>query len=129
MNNLRRHRWNGTTAIFAAVMLFFQLALGGFALGTAAAAAPTLDIFGNPLCITGFHASQDENDRDHSALPDCCTPGCSMFAPVKGLHREQSALANPLARPDIRPTIAHSGFAIELDDHDPGNPRAPPFIF
>ncbi|MCO6389595.1 hypothetical protein GTW25_00935 [Aliihoeflea aestuarii] len=126
MNNLRRHRWNGGTAIFSAAMLFFQLVLGGFALGTAAAATPTLDIFGNPLCITGTHAPNGEDGREHSGLPHCCTPGCSMFAPFKSVDREGSAFTNPLALQAELSVPARVGIAALLEDHDPGNPRAPP---
>lgn len=130
MGNLRRHRWNDRVAILATVMLFFQIAVGGFALGSAAAASPTLDIFGNPLCITGVTHSETAGDtRDHAGLPDCCTPGCSMFAPVTGPDRDRCALFNPLGQREVLPVATHAVIAICADDHDPARPRAPPSMF
>lgn len=127
VGNLRRHRWNDRVAILAAVMLFFQIVVGGFALGSAAAASPTLDIFGNPLCITGVTHSQTGDDtRDHSGLPDCCTPGCSMFAPVTSPDRDRYALVNPLDLREALPVATHVAISIHADDHDPASPRAPP---
>lgn len=118
--------WRNKTAIIAAAILFVQLILGGFALGTAAAGQPMLDAYGNPLCITSGHASDDGDGMPHSALPDCCTPGCSMFAPATHSDREFVALANPLSASCEAGAAVVFTNEITSTDHDPGNPRAPP---
>ncbi|MHB2267314.1 hypothetical protein [Aliihoeflea sp. PC F10.4] len=114
------------TAIFAAFMLFVQLLVGGFALGTAAAAPPMLDIFGNPLCITSADHDGDEDGKGHTGLPDCCAPGCTMFAPVKSADRAPLALSNPLEAPVACRPMAVAIVGPADAEHEPGNPRAPP---
>lgn len=118
--------WCRSTAAFAALMLLVQLFVGGFAVGGAAADSPMLDAFGNPLCITNSDAQSGDEERSHTGLPDCCAPGCSMFAPATSADRAPMALSNPLEGrtgpaivPDVAPVAASP-------DHDPGNPRAPP---
>lgn len=118
-----RHR---STAIFAALMLAVQLLAGGFAVGAAAAGSPMLDAFGNPLCITSSDVPDAGDQNGHSGLPDCCTPGCSMFAPAAGPDRAPAALSNPLDGPTSIVIGTSVSPVATLPDHDPGNPRAPP---
>ncbi|MDF1598617.1 hypothetical protein PZ895_02355 [Mesorhizobium sp. YIM 152430] len=113
-------------ALVAAYMLVLQALFGSFASGAAAGTA-ILDDFGNPLCITSHVPGPSGGEgRDHSGLPDCCAPGCSMFAPVTLGDREPHALSNPLtvsfAVAIAAPTIVAAGKA----GREPGNPRAPP---
>lgn len=110
-------------ALVAGYMLVLQALLGAFALGTAAA-APMLDVFGNPLCVTGDSLP---GERDHTALPDCCVTACGMFAPATPDDSSARSLANPLAQaattlPRPEPDACRA-FALE---RGPGNPRAPP---
>ena len=118
-----RHR---STAIFAALMLAVQLLAGGFAVGAAAAGSPMLDAFGNPLCITGMNQDGDNPATDHSEMLDCCTFGCGVSS---------AALAAPsgagiaLLPPPVRVDAlwgARKAVDIQIADHDPGSPRAPP---
>lgn len=118
--------WGRRTAIFAAFILFVQLLVGGFALGTAAAAPPMLDIFGNPLCITSGDHADGEDGKGHTGLPDCCAPGCTMFSSVKSADRAPLALSNPLEAPVLTGLVAVIVFGVPAAEHDPGNPRAPP---
>ncbi len=112
-------------ALVAAYMLVLQALFGAFAAG-ASAGVPMLDDFGNPLCITSHEPAPAGEGRDHSGMPDCCAPGCSMFAPATAGDREPNALSNPLrvayAIRSAMPTI------VAVDDiaRRPGNPRAPP---
>jgi hypothetical protein len=114
-------------ALVAAYMLVLQALFGSFA-AAHAAATPLLDDFGNPLCITSHAPGHSGGDgRDHSGLPDCCAPGCGMFAPVTLGDREPHALSNPL-------TVAYAvaiaaSVSVAADDIAcrPGSPRAPPF--
>lgn len=118
--------WGKGVALVAAYMLVLQALFGAFAVGASAGAA-MLDEFGNPLCITShLPAPAGGEGRDHSGMPDCCAPGCSMFAPVTSGDREPHALSNPLR-------VLQASFAatppIVAADHvatRPGNPRAPP---
>lgn len=114
-------------ALVAAYMLVLQAMLGAFAMG-AATASPMLDAFGNPLCITSTDAAvQSDGGRDHGTLPDCCGSACGMLAPLTVEDRTPHSLFNPIA------PVQHVEFARDAavyppaPDHDPGNPRAPPF--
>lgn len=118
-----RHR---STAIFAALMLAVQLLAGGFAAGTAAAGSPMLDAFGNPLCITSSDVPDAGDQNSHTGLPDCCTPGCSMFAPAAGPDRAPLSLANPLRTVAKQAFVPHAEPPLGLADHELGHPRAPP---
>lgn len=124
-----RHRgrisWGLRTALVAACILVLQGLAGAFATG-AAAGSSTLDAFGNPLCVAGMDAGAMQGDRDHPALPGCCTGACGMFAlPDAGGPAPQS-LSNPL------PLVAGAGTTRDVaafrpaPGHDPGSPRAPP---
>lgn len=109
-------------------MLVLQALIGGFAAGSAAANPPMLDIFGNPLCINDHVSVESGADRNtHTALPDCCTTACSLFAPITTEDRAAHSLANPLAAGRAQPqppvvAVARDG----MPDHPPGRPRAPP---
>jgi hypothetical protein len=114
-------------ALVASYVLVLQVLVGAFALG-AAAAAPMLDVFGNPICITSTASVETDTDRStHSAIPDCCSVACSMFAPVTADARAPHWLSNPRVPATLHRTAP--SYAVAPDepfDHQPGNPRAPP---
>ncbi|MEO9336143.1 hypothetical protein ABFT80_01730 [Mesorhizobium sp. SB112] len=109
-------------ALVAAYVLVLQSTFGALALGTAPGAM-TLDVFGNPLCITS--SDQQGSDIDH-VMPNCCVLGCSMFAPVSSAPPETASLRHEwtgsfaILLPLAASVIARS------PEHDPGSPRAPP---
>src|SRR5690554_6635291 len=110
-------------------MLVLQAVLGSLMLG-AAAGSPTLDSYGNPLCITSVDTSTEvDGGRDHGARPDCCGSMCGMAAPLIAEDRTPHSLANPLA------FALQVEFALEevahlpATDRNQGNPRAPPATF
>lgn len=105
-------------------MLVVQAMLAAFAVG-AAAAAPMLDAFGNPLCIAGMAAS-GTGDSPDSALPGCCTGACGMVAPLAPASPAARSLANPLAFSIDAPRGSMRAAPPAAEDHDPGSPRAPP---
>lgn len=114
-------------ALVAASMLVLQALLGAFALGTAAA-SPMLDAFGNTLCITSTDAAEHGSHKgEHTALPDCCTVACGMFAFATADDRSPNSVSNPLvpalalAMPAFHVTLPARGV-----DYPPANPRAPP---
>lgn len=122
---LRRSGLSTGVTFVAAYMLVLQALLGAFAMG-AASASPMLDAFGHPLCITSGDQGDIGTGKDHTGLPDCCAPGCAMFAPITADDREPHALDNPLSVSFeisiMSPAMPVAGNA----DHDPGKPRAPP---
>jgi hypothetical protein len=104
-------------------LLVLQSFLSAWAAG-AMPIQPTLDAFGNPLCITsGDHGG---GSADHSKLPDCCTFGCSAVSPMLAAR---AADGTSIARPLL---VSHVLFAVgeavvtASPEHDPGSPRAPP---
>lgn len=114
-------------ALVASYMLVLQALIGAFALG-AAAASPMLDAFGNPLCITSSDSTKSGSDNtSHSAVPDCCTVACSMFAPVTTDERTPSFVINPLESAGDTLTPAFDTVQRLLSpERGPGSPRSPP---
>lgn len=114
-------------AFVAAYMLMLQALVGSFAFGVAANASPLLDAFGNPLCITSAESAALSEDGGHSALPECCTAACGMFAHLTVEDRTPHSLDNPL--PAVAQGVAtfDARVVTPVLDHDPGKPRAPPF--
>lgn len=117
-------------ALVAALLLVFQSLTGALASGYAAG-SPMLDAFGNPLCITASVTPDNSSDQtDQRMIPDCCTIGCNMFAPVLTDHPDGHCLGNPLLP-------RSSGFKLSADlildssliEASPGSPRSPPFCF
>lgn len=113
-------------ALLASCMLVLQVLLGAYATGAAAAAPPMLDAFGNVLCITSTDAA-DHGSADHTALPDCCTVACGMFAPIQANDRTGHSLSNPLPTSVLREPAAfdNTGQAFALEQR-PGSARSPP---
>lgn len=114
-------------AIVATIVLFLQALVGAYATG-AAAAAPMLDAFGNPLCMPGMETSGGDTDRSgQKSLPDCCTVSCSMFLSALADDRSLHSLSNPLSASVARAFSALDAnaptFALERRS---GRPRAPP---
>lgn len=127
MNQNGSKRMNMAVALVAAYMLVLQMLFGAFALG-AAAASPMLDLFGNQLCVTSSETDAgDATPGDHSALPDCCTVACNMFAAATAADRHAHSLANPLVVSIVdRVRLfgdAQRDFALQ---RGPGSPRGPP---
>lgn len=118
-------------AIIAAYMLVLQSLVGAFALGTAAASPVLLDAFGNPLCITSsLGADSDAENGNHSAMPDCCTVACSMFAPITAEERAPRSLYNPVARITQPAEPVYESVTVSFALlRSPGSPRSPPFAF
>lgn len=119
-----RHRSSGIAVIIAALVLLLQSSLTASAIA-AMPDGPALDLFGNPLCITGAgHGSPVEGD--HAKLPNCCTMACASALPA--LHAPQgTASAFPPARSADTPLpTLHTSQDRHTRDHDPGRPRAPP---
>lgn len=111
-------------AFIAALVFVVQSSLAAWA-GATAGTSPTLDVFGNPLCITSHDAS-GSTDGDHGKVPSCCTLGCTAVAP---LLAEPEGIVLAVATPvDASAPLAPEGIAPGLIslDHDPGSPRAPP---
>lgn len=123
-----RQGWSRRTAIVAAVMLFVQTLFGSMAFGMAAAAPMTMDAFGNPLCITSMDIADQDAPAGHTVLPDCCAPGCLTALPLADGDREASALSNPLATQVEPADLASTNGPPAPAEHDPGRPRAPPFL-
>lgn len=113
----------------ASYILVLQALIGAFALG-AAVASPMLDVFGNPLCITSSDSTKSWPDNTrHSAVPNCCTIACNMFAPVTVDGRTPSSLVNQLPFAAEKPTPAFDSVEHILSpERNPGSPRSPPLI-
>ncbi|OJT99338.1 MAG: hypothetical protein BGN83_13140 [Rhizobium sp. 63-7] len=109
--------------IVAVCLLVVQAAIGSFALA-AAVNSPTVDFYGNPLCIESVRG--DDGDTGHVALPDCCTVSCSMHVGLALPAESANFLINPL--------VVSSGIVQERYvtapritlDYLPAHPRAPP---
>lgn len=111
-------------ALVAACVIVFQSFFTAWA-ASAMPIQPMLDIFGNPLCITSFDGSKSPIG-DHSKLPDCCNVGCTMGSSV--LAVPPAAHVEPL-RPLLQSRVVaplYRTAAVQIPDHDPGSPRAPP---
>ena len=125
-----QQRWNGMVAFAVAALLALQMALAPLALA-AAANAPAVDAFGNPLCITHFDQQEPASapGKDRALAPDCCTLACGMAASLAPVPRAVVLAFNPFAQPSQR---IFDGYG---DDHLPaahdalpGHPRGPPAI-
>ena len=110
-------------AFSAAFMLVVQTLLSVWAL---APSEPTLDAFGNPLCITGDHATGNGPAGDHGKGSTCCMLACSQLQPLAGALPQEVAM-------DLRPGLfarppANNRDAnwVERPEFDPGSARAPP---
>ncbi len=115
-------------AFVAAWLLVVQMLAGAFVLG-GAHAAPMVDAFGNPLCVTSETSGGDANDGErHAGLPDCCTTLCGMVAPAMPDDRTPHFLANPLTASSVEHFGGDDRLRAPAPDHDPGNPRAPPAL-
>ena len=125
MHPLRDRRGSiagSTPALLAALALVLQTFLASWALA-AAPAAPQLDMFGNPLCVTGG----DETTGGHPDLAGCCAAGCACAASSPAPPPAAVAMLlrpSPGLAPRLRPAEAAQRRA---PDERPGNPRAPPF--
>jgi hypothetical protein len=112
-------------ALVAAFMLLLQTFATAWSAG-AMPAAPLLDAFGNPLCISGADHDSKAPAGDHSRQADCHTFSCNTALPLLAMPSDQgTALLRPLVGSRARPD-AHKAIHVRAPDHDPGSPRAPP---
>jgi hypothetical protein len=125
VKNRKAAAWSVVFASIAAYALVVQMLLGSFLLGSAVA-APVLDDFGNPLCITHAGGSGQSDHKDGSKLPECCTQACSVLAPALAPQFSDNFLNNRLeATSKLLPIEVDTG-PFERPETSPGNPRAPP---
>ncbi len=122
------HKRGSLTAVVAAFVLVLQSSLTIWA-AAVAPADPMLDSWGNPLCIS---SSMDQDGRypanDHSRMLDCCTLGCGASSAALSTPLGASiVLLPPPARSDALRT-AYKAAIVQIPDHDPGSPRAPPLM-
>lgn len=114
---------SGVAFVAALVLLLQSLLPAG-----AHAAGPLLDIFGNPLCISGADGHSPVPPNDHSQLPDCCAANCSGFAHAAvEPDLADTEIAHP-AVPHGFTIIAHADVHIAPDEYSPGKPRGPPLV-
>lgn len=124
MRNLASYRRDNKVAFVATLALLLQAVFMAWSVG-AAPAAPALDAFGNPLCITGADGAAPAGFAG-LGTPDCCAFGCSLSAttvpqaPDDGLF----IIVAPAAVRAAVPTV------LATPRPDPGRerpgPRAPP---
>ncbi len=121
-------RWRQAWLMLGAAVFVLQILLGT-AMAASAAASPTLDAFGNPLCLAHQSEADQGHAGDHGAgkFAGCCGVACSMvfsgLAPgllLPPVHPPLVAFAPP------PPGLAPSVRPIPRPETDPGNPRAPP---
>lgn len=125
MKNRRTPASSIVFTMIAAYALVLQMLLGSVLLGSAVA-APVLDDFGNPLCITHADSGGPSDHEDGSKLPQCCTQACSVLAPILAPQLSDNFLSNRLeANFKPVPIEADTG-PFERPETSPGNPRAPP---
>lgn len=121
----RRKGWGFGVALAAALMLILQTAAGALALGQG---KPPLDIFGNPLCITTSTEHTAPAKGEHPSLPECCTLGCNMFSAASAMPSEGVVLS---VRQRLQTAVRFLPARLDPSTdpkHDPGSPRAPPFL-
>lgn len=116
------HRSRTMVALVATLMLVLQTLATAWAGATPSA---PLDIFGNPLCITGIDHSSGTTDGQ-ATLPDCCTFGCCQVSPLFAGNGGGAALAVPFMVKARAPSLSRRTIHVAGPDHNPGNPRAPP---
>jgi hypothetical protein len=110
-------------ALVAAYVLVLQSTFGALALG-AGPGDMMLDVFGNPLCITG--TDQQGSDIDHAKMPNCCVLGCGMFTPVSSAPPETASLRHEWTGSFAILVPLSASDMVRSPEHDPGSPRAPP---
>ncbi|MER8788386.1 hypothetical protein NKH71_11090 [Mesorhizobium sp. M0983] len=119
----RRAGWNLRAALVAALMLVLQTVVGAYAIGVGPG---ELDTFGNPLCLSSVGQSDPGKTGDHGSLPNCCTLGCPMVAQALGSPPEAASLPADLPLDAGIVPVVSPRLNLSPDDHQPGNPRAPP---
>ena len=118
--------WRKFVVLVAAYMLVLQAVTGAVAMGVAAS-TPPLDIFGNPLCISGSAVHNSGGTDKHTAMPDCCTVACSIFSPATSDDRLARSLFNPLPASAHRTAATFEQCRLDLAlERRPGSPRSPP---
>lgn len=112
-------------AFMAAVAFAVQFFLAAWAAG-AMPAAPGLDAFGNPLCITsGDHGAGSSGG--HQALPVCCVLGCNAALSFSALTPQDGAagFVPPLVLSHLL-VVPRKTVSVAAPEYRSGNPRAPP---
>lgn len=110
-------------ALVAAYLLVLQSVIGAVAF---AEGPGQIDAFGNPLCASSTgHSDAGSHHSGHLKLPDCCTPGCSMFSVAVSPPSQQGIAHLRLVLVlNLPPT--RDGTVPFARGYNPGNPRAPP---
>lgn len=111
--------------MLAALVLVVQTFLSAWT-GAAMAGQPTVDAFGNPLCISDAVQDTSAPAGGHGAAPACCALGCgavSTVLPAPADHADLVAVEFPTTVPARAPSEPAPA---SRPDYDPGSPRAPP---
>ena len=111
--------------LLAAIAFLFQSVLS-IAATAAMPLGPQLDVFGNPLCITGTVSGDGSSEPAVHKVPGCCLFGCNLvhhdvdhpLLASQGIHRPLEQKVQAL---EVREYSVFSQVG-----HDPGSPRAPP---
>ena len=122
----RTLRW--TAALVVACALVLQSLTIAFAFSDGAGEV-RLDQFGNPICNTILNQRDNgSGGSPHGKLPSCCTFGCCLFAPFVAGPSAGVVNERRWEKPSeiLFPRLTQ--IYIRAAAHDPGNPRAPPFI-
>lgn len=114
-------------ALCAAFVLLLQAFAAGWAAG-ATPVAPTVDAFGNVLCVTSVDHEGPSPGQDHGKMPNCCTFGCSSAVPFLDTSRVDDNWL--IEAREFATGRAGTVQAVRVDRHelDPASPRAPPVI-
>jgi hypothetical protein len=112
--------------LVASFVLAAQALLTSWAMA-ASPQGPTLDIFGNPLCITSPDGHGSTPTHDPGKMPTCCTLACGAFVSIIATPTDTVALAHRTASEEqVVPSF--DGILASRAEHDPGSPRAPPVL-
>ena len=120
-----RHGRTGLVAIAAALAIALQALLASYSMA-AGVAMPTVDAFGNPLCLSHMADGDQDPGKDGTHIPPCCTLACGMAVSLAPPARGVAIFFNPLAQPSDRIADAHAGPVRPVRLALPGYPRAPP---
>lgn len=122
-----QHKQGLVTALVVALVLVLQSSLAVWA-SASTSGAPMLDGWGNPLCITSMSQDGDDPATDPPGMLDCCTLGCCISSAAFATPSDDSVTLLPLLiAADALRDIRKAG-CIQILDHDPGIPRAPPLM-
>ncbi|PZO78702.1 MAG: hypothetical protein DI629_11070 [Mesorhizobium amorphae] len=114
------------TAFAAALLLVVQSLFASAALG-AAAQPVALDLWGNPLCLSG--PDGEPVHGGDAKLPPCCTLSCPMAAVPLGPAPDAASILLPRGVELAASQLGTAPIDPPARRWRPGNPRAPPGPF